>query len=188
MKHAERHGIFKIFCMTSLTALGAALCIMSMPVNYLTVTGRGEILFSCPVPNGYPFLTVYTHSLQLTSVKDDYRFVSGKMWGWEEWTQSHNAGLPSVLSPGMKVIVSQPWMINRGGRIGHNLIYYRIGSRLFGQNVWFFEPWGEIRIFEKYPSYRMELRASPVPLRDAKIFGFDTIGQQRDANEHVFSM
>jgi hypothetical protein len=159
-----------------------------MPVNYFTVTGRGELLFSCPVPNGYSFTTVYTHSLQLTPVKDDYRFVGGKIWGWEEWTQSHNAGLPSALSPGMKVIVSPPWMINRGGRVAHDIIYYRVGSRVFGQNLWFFEPWGEIKIFEKYPSYRMELRTSPAPLKDAELFGFDTIRQRPNADERVFSM
>jgi hypothetical protein len=159
-----------------------------MPVNYFTATGRGELLFSSPAPNGYPFLTVYTHSLQLTPVKDDYRFVGGRIWGWEEWTQSHNAGLPSALPPGMRVILSPPWMINRGGRFAHDVIYYRVGTRVFGQNLWFFGPWGEIRIFEKYPSYRMELRASWAPMKDAKIFGFDTIRQRPNKNESVFSM
>ena len=146
-----------------------------MPVNCFTATGRGELLFSCPVPNGYSFTTTYIHSLELTPVRDDYRFVSGRIWGWEEWTKSLNAGLPSVQIPGTKFIMSSPWMIIRGGRRTRYIIYYRVGTEVFGLNKWHLEPWDEINIFERYPMYRVSLEAVAVPYRLAAIFGFNTI-------------
>ena len=144
-----------------------------MPVNYFTITGRDQLLFSCPMPNGYSFVTTYIHSLERTPVRDDYRFVSGRIWGWEEWTRSLNAGLPSVPSPYTKLIISPSWMITRGGRKQNDIIYYRVGTEEFGRNKWTLEPWGDINIFEKYPMYRMALEASVVPLGKALVTGFD---------------
>ena len=144
----------------------------SMPVNYFTVRSGEYLLFSCPVPNGYSFETNYIHSLELTPVRNDYRFVSGQIWGWEERTMSLNAGLPSVLSPGVKLIMSPPWMITRGGRQAMDVIYYRVGTDDFGRNKWRLKPWEEINIFEEYPKRRLSLEASAVPLKTAVITGF----------------
>ncbi|MDR1510238.1 MAG: DUF1850 domain-containing protein [Synergistaceae bacterium] len=158
-----------------------------LPVNYFTITERGRTIFSCPVPNAYPFVTTYIHSLQLTPVKDDYRFVNGKIWTWEEWTQSHNAGLPSVTPPHAVLVLSPPWMINRGGRFVHDVINYRIGNERFGRNTWLLRPWNEIKIFEKYPSYRVVMEASAAPLKDARTAGFDTIGEMPGADKRIVS-
>ena len=148
-----------------------------MPVNFFTVTGREGLLFSCPMPNGYSFVTTYIHSLERTPVRDDYRFVSGRIWGWEEWTMSLNAGLPSVTLPGVKIVVSPPWMITRGGRRIKDLVYYRVGTEEFGRNKWLLEPWEEINVFEKYPKYRLSFEASAVPFRHAVITGFNSVGK-----------
>ena len=151
----------------------AAIFVPSMPVNYFTATSKGRLLFSSPMPNGYSFVTTYIHSLEKTPVRDDYRFVSGRVWGWEEWTKSLNAGLPSVPSPGVKFIQSPSWMITRGGRRASDVIYYRVGTNEFGRNKWRLKPWKEVNIFEKYPMHRVSLEASVVSFQSAVITGFD---------------
>jgi hypothetical protein len=188
LKHDGGYGIFKFLLRVALVAICAAIFVPSMPVNYFTVSGRGRLLFSCPVPNGYPFVTTYIHSLERTPVRDDYRFVGGKIWNWEEWARSVNAGLPSVLPPHMVFISARTWMIYRGGRRGTDIIYYRIGTERFGRNTWRLEPWREINIFEKYPSYRASLRVTVVPFGKTELTGFDTIHDQPNANRHIFSM
>lgn len=165
--------ITKIMLRVLLVLLCIAVFVPSMPVNYFTVKGRGELLYSCPMPNGYSFVTTYIHSLERTPVQDDYRFVSGQIWGWEEWTKSLNAGLPSAMSSGFKFIVSNQWMITRGGRRS-GAINYRVGTDVFGRNVWRLNPWDEINIFEKYPKYRLSFEASAVPFSSAVIKGFDS--------------
>jgi len=188
LKHDGGWGIFKNFMRLALAFACAAIFAPSMPVNYFTVTGRGRLLLSSPMPNAYSFVTTYIHSLERTPVRDDYRFVSGKMWNWEEWTRSLNAGLPSVLPPHTVFLDSPPWMIYRGGRRGTKTIFYRIGTEQFGRNLWKLAPWKEINIFEKYPSYRTALETSVVPLGEAALFGFDTIHDQPDANRRIFSL
>ena len=85
---------------------------------------------------------------------------------------SLNAGLPSVLAPSLKIVMSPPWMIIRGGRRAGDLIYYRIGTDVFGHNKWHLEPWEEINIFEKYPMRRVSFKASAVPFKTAVTTGF----------------
>ncbi|MDR3076149.1 MAG: DUF1850 domain-containing protein [Synergistaceae bacterium] len=188
MKHYGGTEIFKDALRAVLILICAAIFVPSMPVNYFTATGRERLLFSCPVPNGYPFVTTYIHSLELTPVRDDYRFVSGRVWGWEEWTRSLNAGLPSVPSPHTRLVMSDEWMITRGGRRARDVIHYRIGTGEFGRNIWQLEPWREINIFEKYPRYRVALEASVVPFGQAKLSGFDMIHGQPNASPRIFSM
>ena len=81
MKHAESPTRRLLFFRALLIAVCAVIIVPSMPVNYFTITGRGRTLFTSPVPNGYQFLTTYTHSLERTPVVDDYRFVGGRMNG-----------------------------------------------------------------------------------------------------------
>jgi hypothetical protein len=189
MKHAPEAGGFKAAAAKFfLIAVCAAFAVPYMPVNHFTATGREKLLFSCAMPNGYPFVTTYIHSLQLTPVKDDYRFSGGKIWQWEEWTQSHNAGLPSVTPPHAMLILSPPWMINRGGRAAFGVIYYRAGTERFGRNVWSLAPWDDINIYEKYPSYRIALETKIKPFKDAALRGFDTIKDVPDVNKHIFTM
>ena len=168
------YGLFRNAFRVLLVLLCMAIFVPSMPVNYFTVTGRGEVLYSCPMPNGYKFVTTYIHSLERTPVLDDYRFVSGQIWGWEEWTKSLNAGLPSAMSTGFKFVASDSWMITRGGRRS-GAINYRVGTDVFGRNKWRLEPWDEINIFEKYPKFRLSFEATVVPFRLAAITGFDSL-------------
>jgi hypothetical protein len=187
LKHAGGSSIFKIALKAILALACASIFFPSLPVNYFAVSHRGKIILASPIPNAYPFFTTYIHSLQLTPVIDDYRFVNGRIWGWEEWTQSHNAGLPSVPLPHSKFIMHSPWMIYRGGRYAANIVNYRIGDAKFGRNVWRLDPWNAINIFEIYPKFSMAFRASIVPFRNAPIEGFDTIHGQPDRSR-VFSM
>ena len=168
-----RNEILKNSMRALLILICAAVYLPFMPVNYFTVTGSEGLLFSCPAPNGYSFVTTYIHSLEHTPVRDDYRFVSGRIWGWEELTMSLNAGLPSAPLPGVRLLLSPPWMITRGGRMNMNVIYYRIGTEVFGRNKWLIEPWDEINIFEKYPARRVSLEASVVPFVAAATSGFE---------------
>ncbi|MDR1579539.1 MAG: DUF1850 domain-containing protein [Synergistaceae bacterium] len=188
MKHAGDSGFFKKIALKTILALVCALIVYpSLPVNYFVVSHRDKVILASPIPNAYPFFTTYIHSLQLTPVIDDYRFVNGRIWGWEEWTQSHNAGLPSVPSPHSKLIMSSPWMIYRGGRNAADIINYKVGDARFGRNLWRLAPWDTINIFKVYPKFRMEFRVSTVPFKNATVEGFDMIHGMPDMSR-VFSM
>jgi hypothetical protein len=187
LKYAGGSGFFKIALKTVLALVCALISYPSLPVNYFVVSHRDKVILAAPLPNAYPFFTTYIHSLQLTPVIDDYRFINGRVWGWEEWTQSHNAGLPSVPSPHSKLIMRSPWMIYRGGRNAANVINYKVGDAKFGRNLWRLAPWDTINIFEIYPKFRVAFRVSTVPFKNAPIEGFDTIHGQPDMSR-VFSM
>ncbi|MDR3165775.1 MAG: DUF1850 domain-containing protein [Synergistaceae bacterium] len=169
LKHADGSGILKIALKMILAFVCALILYPSLPVNYFVVSHHDKVILAAPLPNAYSFVTAYIHSLQLTPVIDDYRFVNGRIWGWEEWTQSHNAGLPSVSSPHSKLIMRSPWMIYRGGRTSAKTINYRVGNAKFGRNIWRLDPWGIINIFEIYPKFRMTFQASTVPFKDAPV-------------------
>ncbi|MDR1965397.1 MAG: DUF1850 domain-containing protein [Synergistaceae bacterium] len=188
MKHAGNQGAGRAILRVLLMIACGAFFAPSMPVNYLTASGRGELLFSCPVPNGYPFVTICAHSPELTPVADDYRLTGGMIWGWEERARSHTDGGPSVATPHSAFAMSPPWMIHRGGRMSYDVINYRVGNEKSGRNVWHLRPWKEINMFEKYPSYRIAIESSVVPLKNAASAGFDTIGDQPNADRRIISM
>jgi hypothetical protein len=158
----------------ALVIICAALYIPSMPVNYFTVTDDdGGILYASPAVNGAAFVTSYIHSVQLTPVIDDYRFVNGAIWGWEERVQSHNAGLPSTAPEHGRLIMSDPWMIIRGGRTAHSSIIHRVGSEKFGRNTWRMPPFKEISAFETHQSARVIFSCRIMRLKDSPIVGFE---------------
>ena len=84
--------------------------------------------------------------------------------------------------------MSPQWMINRGGRFSADMIHYRIGTGEFGRNLWRFRPWDEIKIYEKYPSYRVALQASVLSLKKTRLEGFNTIHKSPNADKRIFSM
>jgi hypothetical protein len=169
----------------------AAICVFivypSLPVNYFTASSRGKIILASPAPNAYPFFTEYAHSFQLTPVIDDYRLVNGKIWGWEERTQPRGAAPPSLPSPNPRLTISPPWMIIRGRRNETSLINYRVGNARFGRDLWRFDPWDTINIFEIYPLFSLSLESGIVPFKEAPVRGFDTIHAKPDMSR-IFSM
>ncbi|MDR1915295.1 MAG: DUF1850 domain-containing protein [Synergistaceae bacterium] len=168
----ENLGAYAVKLRIFLVMLCLAAYIPLMPVNYFTITDAGGTLLASPVTNGASFITSYIHSVQLSPVIDDYRFVNGLIWGWEERTQSHNAGLPSTAPEHGKLIMNPPWMITRGGRASHTAIFHRVGSDKLGRNTWRLPPFAEISAFEIYPSARVSLSVSIRRLIDSPVVGF----------------
>jgi hypothetical protein len=172
MKHADRLSARNLLPRIFLIAVLAAVFGSRMPVNYFSVREGESTLLASPMPSGASFVTTYIHSLELTPVVDDYRFVCGKIWGWEEWTRSHNAGLPSVAPEHSRIITRPPWMIVRGGRFGTDSINYRVGTAAFGRNTWRLAPFDELPAYERYPARRVSFETSIKTLSEAVAIGF----------------
>ena len=141
-----------------------------MPVNCFTIsTQDGDTLFSSPFPHGYPFVTTYIHSVELTPVVDEYRILQGGIWTWEEWVKSHNAGLPFAAPERGRFLVRPPWMIVQGGRRMEERIVYRVGDDKFGLNTWRLPPFEEIEVYRRFPMKRVFFEASVKKFRDAPV-------------------
>jgi hypothetical protein len=168
----EKFGAYAVKVRVFLVMLCMAAYIPLMPVNCFTITDAAGTLLASPVANGAPFITSYIHSVQLSPVIDDYRFVNGLIWGWEERAQSHNAGLPSTAPEHGRLIMDPPWMIMRGGRAAHAAIVHRVGNDKLGRNTWRLPPFAEISAFEIYPSARVCLSISIRRLIDSPVVGF----------------
>lgn len=145
-----------------------------MPVNYIQIDDSENIIAASPVLGGSAFTTEYIHSVQLTPVIDEYRILQGKIWGWEERVQSHNAGLPYDAPQRGRFIVDSPWMIIRGGGVNTDRIAYRIGTSALGKNKWRLAPFDEIKAYEEFPSKRVFITSDIRMLRLAQIIGFQT--------------
>ncbi|MDR1515793.1 MAG: DUF1850 domain-containing protein [Synergistaceae bacterium] len=153
-----------------IAVLCAVLLLGEMPVNYLAISGDGVLLAS-PVPNGAPFITTYVHSVEKTPVIDLYRIVGGKIWIWEEYVRSHNAGLPFSAPEHGSFIMDSGWMTVRGGRRAMERIAYRIGNAEIGQNRWRLPPYF-VSAYEKYPSRRVFIESFVRKFRDAPLTGW----------------
>jgi hypothetical protein len=159
----------------AVAVLAAALLLAELPVNYLAITGDGVLLAS-PVPNGFPFTTAYVHSVEKTPVIDLYRIIGGKIWAWEEYVRSHNAGLPfDAPEHGAFIMADSGWMTVRGGRRAMESIAYRVGNADIGQNKWRLPPYF-VNAYEKYPSRRVFIESGVRKFRDAPIIGWPTEG------------
>lgn len=174
LRYKTKKRIFRI-----LVCLLRVLVVMScatyflprMPVHYFHVSDGDDVVLAAALPAGGSFVTTYIHSVQLTPVIDDYRICNGKIWGWEERIQSHNAGLPFDAPKYGRMIYNAPWMTVQGGRHAHDRIVYRVGTADLGQNVWNIPPFPNIEAYKKYSGKRLFMHVSMVEARKAKTIG-----------------
>ncbi|MDR2528196.1 MAG: DUF1850 domain-containing protein [Synergistaceae bacterium] len=145
----------------------------NVPLNCLEIVAREGVLFSAPLPNGAAFVTSYIHSVQLTPVLDEYRILQGRIWIWEEWVQSHNAGLPFAAPEHGRFIMAPPWMVARGGRRAEQTIVYRVGTKNLGRNTWVLPPFAETVTYARFPSERVFFRASIKRLSEVPVIGWE---------------
>ncbi len=171
-KWTLRGKVYHIAARFAVALACLAFLLPNWPANYFEIATADEAergVLAAPVANGDSFVTTYIHSLQLSPVVDDYRVVGGKVWSWEERVQSHNAGLPFDAPEHGRFLIDSPWMIVQGGRHIFESIVLRVGNERFGKNIWHLPPWGEVKIFERYPGKRMIMRASVRTLKDAGV-------------------
>ena len=162
---------------------GSVLCLLLLalapflPVNVLSVEmleapeapqSLENVVMQTAVANGGAYRTTYIHSVQLTPVIDEYRVVGGKIWGWEERVQSHNAGLPFEAPRNGRFLLSPPWMIVQGGRQAQARIAYRVGNDHLGKNTWSLPSLGEIEAYQFFPGQRLFFAANIRALKDAR--------------------
>ena len=148
------------------------LCISFLlwPVDRLIVlTPNEQPVFVKMAPLGYSFQTSMIHSVQRTPVEDTYKIIDNTIWNWQEKVQSHNAGLPSVALEYGATYYDFPWMIIQGGRFKHDVIYYRVGSDVFGfnkiclnGNCDFEYNW--ISLYKSFPHFRLQMSVITLPL------------------------
>jgi hypothetical protein len=125
-------------------------------VDVLTVGDPAGIVFSARANLGQEYRTRYIHSVQLTPVVDVYRILQGRIRQWQEWTRSHNAGLPSMAPGNGRFVFSPPWMVMEGGRNSWRRIVYRVGDKDFGRNEFAFGRGAWIPLYRTHAGRRLE--------------------------------
>lgn len=148
--------------------LGSLFCsfvaICFWPVDFLEFCDGEEILFAHPSPVGQKLATRYIHSLQKTSVEDDYYVVGGKLWGWEERIHSLGAGLPFTQPRNGRYIVHSGGMTVQGGRQAISPLFLRIGNERLGRNEIDLPPYKKYAAYKEIPKTRLTLRLKKKPL------------------------
>lgn len=156
----------------------------NIPVDYIGITDASSsetVVAASPMIGGNAFTTEYIHSVQLTPVIDEYRILQGRIWGWEERVQSHNAGLPFDAPKRGRFVMDPPWMIVRGDGINTDRIAYRVGTADLGNNKWFLPPFEEIKAYERFPSKRVFITSGIRRLASAPVIGLSL--QAEDVNK-----
>jgi hypothetical protein len=122
------------------------------------VNEAGEVVLSFPVYPGNSFSTEYIHSVQLCPVIDEYYVAGGKIWLWEERTQSTNAGLPTEAPRLGRFIHSAPWYRYIGGRRAFDSIRLRVGDAQMGRNALVLPSGGRVELYKRFPGVVLTLR------------------------------
>jgi hypothetical protein len=150
-----RNGGFSLPLLLCLVGLGAtALCFW--PTDVLTLRSPEGPIFSTRAAPGQSYRTRYIHSVQLTPVVDVYRILQGRIWQWQEWIRSHNAGLPSLAPQKGRFVSSPPWMVVEGGRVSWRALVYRVGNDSLGRNEFAYAdgPW--MPLYRTHAGQRLE--------------------------------
>ena len=147
----------KIFVLILLACSAMLASILMWPVDFMEIQSKDTRILAMPLYSGQIFTTRYIHSVQLTPVEDEYVIVGGRLWGWEERVQSHNAGLPFDAPSNGRFIVDPPWMRIQGGRHSWESLIYRVGTDSFGKNEWGFPPLPPIKIYQLHPGKRVTI-------------------------------
>lgn len=157
-----------------------ALSLVGWPVSMMTIhektasdienASSNSFVFKAYAPLGQKFWTHYIHSVQRTPVLDRYHLVNGQIWSWQEYIQSHNAGLPFEKPRWGRFWMRSPWMIVEGGRQHWKSIILRVGNAELGQNTFAYQyempqsthSW--LPLYKKYPGQRLSLSVRKMPL------------------------
>ncbi len=146
-----------LFCLGAFTLAG-------WPLDTLVIRNNQAVLFSAPAPLGQEYRTRYIHSLQRTPVVDVYHVLQGRIWQWQEWIQSHNAGLPSLPPARGRFFSSPPWMVMEGGGAAWSSLVYRVGNAELGRNEFAYSPGPWIPLYRTYDGQRLEFSVANLPL------------------------
>lgn len=154
----------KIFVFILLACSAMLGSILMWPVDFMEIRTKDAQILAMPLYSGQVFITRYIHSVQLTPVEDEYVIVGGRLWGWEERVQSHNAGLPFDAPANGRFIVDPPWMRIQGGRNSWESLIYRVGTDSIGKNEWIFPPRPPIKIYQRHPGKRVTITVKRLAL------------------------
>ncbi|MDR2123817.1 MAG: DUF1850 domain-containing protein [Desulfovibrio sp.] len=162
-RRAGRRGTLSLppllLCLAVLEA--AALCFW--PMDAFTVKGPEGVVFSAPAGLGQEYRTRYIHSVQLTPVIDVYRILQGQIRQRQEWTRSHNAGLPSVAPQNGRFVSSPPWMVMEGGGAWRQL-NLRVGDKDVGRNEFAYGRGAWIPLYRDHAGQRLEFSVTRMTL------------------------
>lgn len=133
---------FSLFPQIGALALAAFLAAFAWPLETLEIsvvssgnTEEGEFFSRSSTLLGQDLTASIVHSVELTPVVDVYRVQEGRIWGWQEKTRSHNAGLPYSAPERGRFRFESPWLITEGGGLSWERVYYRVGTEELGRNV-----------------------------------------------------
>lgn len=129
--------------------------------------GAAVVLARYPAPPGFEYRTRILHSVQLTPVEDRYRVVQGRIYGWQERTMSHNAGLPSLRPVRGRFYLESPWMIYEGTGDSFEQLFYRVGTEYLGRNEMYTEQQGWCDLWQKYSGELLHFFVQREPLARA---------------------
>ncbi|MDO9509040.1 MAG: DUF1850 domain-containing protein [Thermovirgaceae bacterium] len=160
-------------CILVVMALSIIVLAIAAPVDVFMISDGEKNIYSRPAPVGCRFMTRYIHSVEKTSVEDDYRIVGERIWSWEERVLSQNAGMPTERPRNGRLIMDGEWLRFRGGRFSWSELFYRVGNDTFGMNELIaFSPYsGHYLLFKLLPSRRLRFTVLKTPFILAFIHG-----------------
>lgn len=144
-----------------LCSIAAFFC---WPVDQLVVSLQGTPFLRRSVPPGQRLVFRSIHSVQKTPLEDELVVSGGRLWGWEERTQSHNAGLPTEAPRNGTFLMVPPWMHIRGGRRVFVPLRYRVGTDALGVNRLRIPPEGERDLYRLCPGQLLTFQVHRGPL------------------------
>ncbi len=132
----------------------AFLCFLPVPVVSV-LRENGTLWMQHKALPGQEVVTIYTHSVERTEVRDLYLVTGGALWAWETWTKSQNAGLPTETGLWGRYLFRSPWQVYQGSRTSFRRIVWRVGNGFFGKNVLIIPPDVEEKVFLSLPDQRL---------------------------------
>lgn len=135
----------------------------------------GRTLFETPLALGHRFTTTYIHSVELTTVEDEYLVAGRKIWTWQERVKSSNAGMPCFKPEHGIFRRTDEWLIFQGGRQAWDRYFLRIGNKRFGLNRLRLSPFGTADLYRIFPGLRLTVTATTTPLATAHFTNLDLL-------------
>ncbi len=166
-RSSQREDLMRLKgCIIIAIFFSLAVLAVASPVDVFIIADAETIVYSRPAAVGGRFMTRYVHSIEKTSVEDDYRIVGERIWSWEERVLSQNAGMPIVTPRNGRLIVDDDWFRFRGGRLSWSELFYRVGNDALGMNeLTVFPPSsGYYELFRLMPSKLLRFSVIKAPL------------------------
>ena len=134
----------------------AVIFLGTLPVPAVQILRQdGKLWVDRKVLPGQEIVTVYTHSVEQTEVRDVIRVSGGALWTWETWTKSQNAGLPTDTGLWGRYFFRDQWQIYQGMRTSSRRVLWRVGDAFFGKNIVEIPPDFEEKVFLSFPGQRL---------------------------------